>query len=238
MKKVVKILEQYVQWVAVVIGLGFLGYMGWVYVYNNPAAVQGTIHNVQTTVNPGDVDPLINDECAEPLETAMHNNQTITFPPVAATNPPLGTSPTPLATTSAFDSFAFDVSTRGAAGQAGPQVTVQALPTPPALKYVDQEPLRTVIQVNDPNGQPVNKDQDSVTTFWSVPVSDLAQVFKGAFGNLPQPQQLSSFIRFDLVREEKMPDGTWATTRRFRFRPCRQGLRRSRNGRLETIRTL
>jgi hypothetical protein len=209
MQKVVQFLEKYVQWLAIALGLAFLGFMGWSYVYKNPAAQVGQIGGQSVEVTPGDVDKKIDDETADTLEREtrqQHPDFTIAVPRTDKIDIGPTTKPVEVA---AFDSWSFDLSNFAPMG--GPQrVVVVALPTLPPLAYVDQEPLRTVLLITPPNGNPIHQDEDSVTTFWSLPIADLAKAFKDSFaGRLPERLQMAQFIRATVVRQELMPDGQW-----------------------------
>ncbi|HUB25499.1 MAG TPA: hypothetical protein VL992_08705 [Tepidisphaeraceae bacterium] len=212
MQKVVQYLEMYVQWLALALGLGFLGYMAWTYVYKNPASQEVQIGPETVTVTPSNVDQLINNGPGSRLEDESHQSHAgfqIPVPPITAVNINPTTQPVELAGMSPVDAWPIDIKGNGT----GPKnnALVQALPDLPALKYVDQEPLRTVLLINGSNGQTSHQDQDSVTTFWSLPIKDLAQSFTTAFGGkLPQPQQLATFINVIVMRQEQLPNGKWS----------------------------
>jgi hypothetical protein len=211
MQKVVQYLEMYVQWLALALGLGFLGYMIWTYVYKNPASQEVQIGGQTYAVTPGNVDTLINNGPASQLEEQMsqkHDGFQIPVPPPTTLNINATTQPVEMSGLPPVDSWAYDIK----ASASGPKnnAMVQALPDLPPLKYVDQEPLRTVLLMNGANGQAIHQDQDSVTTFWSLPIKDLAQSFTTAFsGKLPQPQQLATFINVIVMRQEQLPNGDW-----------------------------
>src|ERR1700722_19616557 len=211
MQKVVQFLEKYVQWCAVALGLAFLGYMGWAYIYKNPASQVTTIGTETVTATPGNVDRMIDDGPASKLDSAVrsqHPGFTIAVPKADGIN--VGPTTKPVEVASVFDSWNFDLSTFAPKNGGPGQVLVDVLPTLPALKYMDQEPLRTVLLITDANGNATHQDEDSVTTFWSLSVADLAKSFKDAFaGKLPEPQQLVQFIRAVVVRQELLPDGKW-----------------------------
>lgn len=208
MQKLVKLLEKYVQWIAVALGAAFLLYMGWLYIYNSPASLTVSIGNQQVTVTPGTVDKLISDGPASSLEEQMQRPGTVQIPvptiaPVDVVGP---ANPTGVADGSMWDSWSYDLNKlvgTSAGGAAGALVT--ALPDVPALRYVDQEVLRSVVLVNN-----AHQDLDSVTTFWALPMSALAKAYDGAFAKkLPPQQQTVLFAKIDLIRQEKLPDGEW-----------------------------
>src|SRR3954470_23299271 len=76
MQKVIKILEEYVQWIAIGLGVLFCGLMLWSYVIQPPAKV--TIGS--ETLTPGEVDGYTLEKVATPLQTAMQTNTTIKVP--------------------------------------------------------------------------------------------------------------------------------------------------------------
>jgi hypothetical protein len=206
-----------VQWLALALGVAFMGFMVWSYIYpNNPAEKPVTIGHQQYTVSPGTVDPLIHDEAASPLENKLHQ----THPEFQiAVDIPTGlswptTQPSQETLASAWNSWPYDVSkvTPGP-GQikVDPRQLVQSLPAVPALNYVDNEPLRTVLAVGDAtSGVKAHQDSDSVTTFWSLPINDLDTAFKNTFGNkLPDAAQALTFVQVVVVRQEQNPDGSW-----------------------------
>src|SRR5450432_703523 len=72
MKKYLGMLEQKVEWIALAVGVGFMGYMAWLYVIHTP--IQAQIGGSDVKV--GDIDTQIVERVVTPLETAM-NTQSV-----------------------------------------------------------------------------------------------------------------------------------------------------------------
>lgn len=79
MKKILEMLEQKVQWIALALGVAYVGYMVWAYLLNTPVSV--TVNG--TSMVPGDVDKAVL-EVARQLEAKM----TSTTPPTNIEAPP------------------------------------------------------------------------------------------------------------------------------------------------------
>ena len=76
MQKTLKILEQYVEWIAVGIAAAFLGWMIYSYVVKKPvvSSVAGT------ELTPGEIDQAIKDGPVIKLQTAMQSNSVPSMP--------------------------------------------------------------------------------------------------------------------------------------------------------------
>ena len=214
MQKVLKLLEQYVQWVALALGVGFLGWMIWTYIVHNPAERSIPIGGSEEIVTPGKIDEVINDGPASDLERKSRGANPgfrIAVPTPAAVD--LDTNPVGAATAAPdglWDSWIYDLRKGIKAVNNANGGVVQGLPTLPAVTFMDQEPLRTVLIVNNAAGQQEHLDNDSVTTFWQLPVKDLADAFDKAFkGKLTPNQQGTLFVRADLIREQQIGDNKW-----------------------------
>jgi hypothetical protein len=212
MQKILKLLEQNVQWGTLAIGAAFLGFMIWSYVFVNPAAKSLTTGGATQIAAPGAVDRLILDGSAAQLDQKVHtDNSGFQIPMPSAPAFPVDnptTQPLP-AVEMAWDSWPLDLSKLGASGPS--QIAnIQGLPVLPALSYLDNEPLRTLLAVTDAAGNATTRDQDSVTTFWSLPIANLIAAYQTPFAlKLPPSQQRVYFAHADLVRQEQLPDGTW-----------------------------
>jgi hypothetical protein len=213
MKKILPFLEKNVQWAALGLGAVYLFYMIWSFVIVNPAAKP--LPGNTDLVTPSSVDRVIADGVAATLDQKARGSSPdfhISVPTNASID--LGapaTRPSELAL-GAWDSWQLDVSNlaNNVNKQQGAQL-VQALPTLPALNYLDQETLRTVLGTPDATGSMADKhDADAVTTFWSLPIKGLADGYTTAFTNrLPAAQQTVLFAHADLIRQEQLGDGTW-----------------------------
>src|SRR5215212_2453161 len=76
MDKALDFLERYVQWIALGIGVLFLGWMAYAYLVTPPLTVQ--IGN--QTLEPGEVDAAIAKTTAKDLSTAIANGKPPPFP--------------------------------------------------------------------------------------------------------------------------------------------------------------
>jgi len=214
MKKILQQLEKHVQWGTLALGAAFLGYMIWTFVFQNPASKPMTIGGSSETVSPGTVDRVIADGPATILEEKTRTQNPgfkidVPPPPSLDLTKPSTTQP---AVAAAFDSWPLDlVKIEPGPGENQNQPMCSALPVLPALNFLDQEPLRTVLSIPDASGgsNPTKLDQDSVTTFWALPIAPLAKAFAASFGKLPASQQRTWFVHADLIRQEQLPDGSW-----------------------------
>lgn len=205
--KLLKRLEDYVQWGILSLGVLFLAYICWTYIYLNPAAQP--FPGSAETATAGNVDKLIADGSGATLEQRIHEVHPEFQIPVhidaavdlsGATTRPVVAESQPV-----WDSWQVDLDKaipKLDIGSFGGKVA--ALPALPALQYVDQEPLRTLLLVNG-----AHQDQDAVTTFWRLPVSDLAKAYRDALRALPQPKQTALIVRTVLIRQEQLPSGDW-----------------------------
>ncbi|HUB25181.1 MAG TPA: hypothetical protein VL992_07100 [Tepidisphaeraceae bacterium] len=214
MQKVLKLLEQYVQWIALALGVGFLGWMIWFYIVHNPAERSIPIGGTEEIVTPGKIDEVINDGPASDLERKSRGANPgfrITVPSPAPVD--LDTNPLGAATAAPdglWDSWIYDLRKGIKSVSNANGGVVQALPTLPPVTFMDQEPLRTVLLVSNAAGQQDHLDNDSVTTFWQLPVKDLADAFDKAFkGKLTPNQQSTLFVRADLIRQQEIGDNQW-----------------------------
>src|ERR1700683_3506289 len=214
MQKLIKFLEQYVQWAGLALGALFLGFMIWAYIVHNPAERQ--MPGLQDpTVTPGDVDKLIADGPASDLDHRSHGANS-GFRIAVPSPKPLEVDPNPVGATTPvagtlWDSWPYDLAkVIKSSGIINNGQLVQALPVLPPVTYMDQEALRTVLQVTNANGQTDQQDSDSVTTFWQLPVAGLSKAFDQAFsGKLTPNQETTMFVRADLIRQEEIGQNQW-----------------------------
>jgi hypothetical protein len=213
MKKILNLLEKYVQWGTLAIGAAFLGWMIWSYIFVNPAAKSLNVGGgAAEIVTPGNVDHVIVEGPAAQLDGKIHvDNSAFQLPmppePKLDINNPT-TQPLP-AVALAYDSWQLDLDKNGSNGPS-PTAQVQGLPGIPPAHYLDNEPLRTILAVTDAAGNVTTHDQDAVTTFWSLPMADLANAYVAPFAaKLPPSQQRVYFAHADLVRQEQLADGSW-----------------------------
>jgi hypothetical protein len=219
-KKIIKILEQYVQWAALGVGVLFLAYVAWVFLINNPAAKDVTIGGTKVVATSANVDGLVLEQ-AQILEQRTGGSHgdfaiKVEIPTDLQMNPAAAAAGGAVASAQpAWDAWPFDVSAIGGAannggGAAQQQAVTDKLPELPALNYLDNETMRTVVMpVVDATGNGPHQDMDAVTTFWSLPMEALTKAFKSSFGALPASQQTVQFVRASVVRQEQLADGSW-----------------------------
>jgi hypothetical protein len=211
MKKILNILEKNVQWVALGLGILFFAYIVWTDLYNNPASKSVTLRQGAAVVTPSTVDSQIADDIEHNLQPKIHAQHAdfrvdVKFPAPISLDTPATTQPAPAATAVAWNSWGFDISDKIQAISKEPaQSLIQSLPTIPALRYVDQEFLRTVLTTSTGN-----KDADAVTTFWAFPAAQVAKEYKAAFGSkIPETAQTIEFVQVVVTRQEQLDNGDW-----------------------------
>jgi|GEM_PF-6047703 len=209
MKKILPLLEKYVQWCVLGVGVLFVAYIAYLYLAGNPASK--TIKGVsgQQVVGPGNVDTVIKD-MTDQLDGRMKQVYPLPIPINIPTSfsTAVTTRPSAQNVTVAWDAAGFDTSQIATAAQGNSATKgVAALPTLPALQYVDQEPLRTILPGNSPTE---DRDVDTATTFWKLPVIDFSKAFSGAFTSaIPPSQQNVLFVRATITRQEQDDSGAW-----------------------------
>jgi hypothetical protein len=212
MKKILAILEAYVQIATLAVGAAFLGFMVWTYIIQNPATKSVNYGGSAQTVTPGTIDPVVRDGPAATLKTKMDQPGTIAIDAPQIPTLPLHPPATQPAVNFAAYSWQQDIPKIHTSPDNGPRnALVLKLPDLPPLQYLDQENLRTVLQVTPPGAAaPIKQDQDSVTTFWSLPVGALASAYQSSFvGKVGPEDQKVIFAHADLIREKQQPDGSW-----------------------------
>lgn len=220
MTKIVDLLEQQVQWIAIGIGAIFLGLMVWWYVVNNPVTTQ----LAGTTVDLGSVDEKILDSAGRPLQDAMNSTQQIQS---------MGTPPQFTASfihdmdlgRDVYQNETFsrnwlnapvatgNISLRPEERMHGPVV---ALPTPPAPQMVGVLATRGEVEIPSIAGanpgiqqtqQAGPEDKNWVTVEGKISIAALAPELTQF--KFPPANQTTEFLRVQVDREEKLPDGTW-----------------------------
>jgi hypothetical protein len=236
MQKVLDILEKNVEWIALGLGVLFLGWMSWSYAINSP--VSKTIG--PDTLTPGNVDAHFLPS-AERLEDAMRSTNVPAFPVVDFT-PYVQASldlkldqPQQLAATT----WDYQPAQPSAAIVMGPSSAtgspVAMLPTLPAAKPVMVLTGQSSVTVAPPAApaaasaapapapaaaQPAadnRLDKHWATIVFSVPMADLNAQWTKAFGpdkagalwKLTPGQRSTKFLAVVAYRNEKQPDGTW-----------------------------
>jgi hypothetical protein len=226
MDKARKILEGYVEWIAVGLGVLFLGWTVYGYLFEKPVAVASVGPN--TNVSPAEVDPLVQDGPGNQLKVAMESRN----PP-----PPMGLKPNLVEEivgvfVKAPDSQQLVTPYTPLNNSVLPEeenspshinkVTVAALPLAPPMpkplvssgnSNVPANPAMAAGGGGPAGGGSGNGGVNAVDLNWntiesSIPVAALAQSFKDA--NLPPAFQTTSILRVELFRREMNVDGSWS----------------------------
>jgi hypothetical protein len=214
-KKIVALLESNVQWLAIALGVAYLGWMTWTYVVNMPVSL--TLG--QETLSPGEVDPFIDTHVAQPLVNQIKEHV------------PLELKPTPL------PQFGPDISTDPYVfvdniftGTQQPPVPVNPTPTPsnPGLvPVVTQLPTLPQVTIMDSQGgrssiipgteanqaaqggqgnkaAATQPPQDCIwaAVKFSIPAKDLEAAFSAV--NIPPLVRKTTFLRVVLMRQEEL----------------------------------
>jgi hypothetical protein len=232
MQKVVNILENNVEWLALALGVAFLGYMVWSYVINPP--VVATIGTEK--VSPGNVDETVNDGPVQLLKEKMNNSQIPTFTVQDFTTlipQTLDPAPTmePLFA-SVWDWVPAALPSNIAPQQQGNGAPIAMLPQLPAaqpliviagqssiVSFAPAAQAAPANPANPPAPAPASGRTDVhwVTAAFYIPVGPLTDQWVKAFGPAApnQPWKLTDLQRNTMVlditayRNEKQPDGQW-----------------------------
>jgi hypothetical protein len=227
MDKVKKFLEQYVEWLAVVLGVAFLGWMVYSYVVLKPVSVAV---GSEPSVAPSEVDPMIWDGPGKKLQAVIQSQTPpqvmgpqVDYPVIAgdARNivpksvnavEPVPFTPIPVQPDLALAS--------GAGPMPGLKDKIKRLPAAPAL--VDLQISGGHSNVPGPvaslaNGavapaqgnQVVAEDKNWRTIEGTLHTADLAKSFADV-GIVPgSPFSNTTILRVELIREERNVDGSW-----------------------------
>ena len=231
MNKVLELLEQYCQWVAVAVGAAFLGWVLWAYILFSPVAQ--TMPD-KASVDPGTVDAYVKKMQADPLQLEMDDPTPPSVPTthVDLTKPWLamldGTAAGAIALRPDWaDSIPQDVVILKASEIVRNNVLVEALPTLPPTNPLDiksarafrgTEPVAGNNQPAAPLPQPAagagaaavpvaGKDISYVRLIYSIDPSEIDKQFKAA--HIPPQAASTSIVEIKLMRQEKI-NGTWS----------------------------
>jgi hypothetical protein len=228
MDKVTKFLEGYVEWLAVALGAGFLGWMLYGYVLNKPVSVAV---GPNPAVSPSDVDPLIFNGPATAIKQMMDNHAT---PPSMGPSPDLADN-----VSNAFVAIApsvkLDTNTpytplpvpldQGPGENILPKVAsskVKELPTAPALvdlvysKGHSNTPAANPAVNNGAAPAPAPGkdavqavDRNWLTIEGTLHMADLAASFKSVGIDPTSTFSHTCILRVYLFRQERTQDGSW-----------------------------
>jgi hypothetical protein len=234
MQKVVRFLEANVEWFALLIAVGFLGYTIWTYFVKSPisAELEGQ------TVTPANIESVIEDGPAKRLGDAMKEAQPPDFHVddfASAIDRGLsleGQEPPQLAE-SDFDYSPLDIG--AAAGpSAGLGVTVTQLPVLPAAKglliaagldTLAPPAANGAAPAANPPGQPAppadevpqGKDVRIIVAAFTIPWAQFSEQWNKCFGpvgpNGPPrlPDAEVQFLAVTAYRSEQLADGQWSS---------------------------
>jgi hypothetical protein len=224
MNKVVAFLEKHVQWIALGLGGLYLGYMIWTYALQTPVVATGI---GPTPLTPGEVDPLIDQTVALPLDAAMKD-----------TNVPDFTVPNFIEQFKAdmdfsnFTPYVLDWHVNSpvlryqlsspAQNPANQTLAINKLPDVPPIAVVDHSsgrsnvlPLTAVAGAAPPaNGAQAvagSSDKCWVTVSYKISPSDLAKAFRAV--NIPPWTNHTTILQVQLTRQEMLPGGKWSDPR-------------------------
>jgi hypothetical protein len=220
MDKVKKFLENYVQWLALALGVAFLGYVGYYYIMLKPVAV-ATV-GPQSNVSPDEVDKLVADGPMKQLQDAINNKTPVQIteisPDYVDTHAlaPFAAAPSDkvFATPWVPINIPQAPETVTASAVTGPtKVMVEKLPEVPALTNLQLSGGHSNVPFTAAPGtvQPVGNqavDKNWETVEGTIPVAALAKAFDDA--KIPPNFRPVAILRVQLFREEKNTDGTWS----------------------------
>ncbi len=212
MNKFVDLLEQHVQWLALGLGTLFLAFMVWSYFLSPPATV--TVGGDE--LSPSDVDPNVRRTLAQQLNAKMNRS-----PSQIEAVPPLFENVQERLTARPQQPELAILTTGGSLNLGGIDVTEDAQ-QPGAVVAKLPEPLPPAEPMGVATGRAAVNDtlavglQNQVATAptdkhwarvrYTIPLEPLAKAFDEANIQRDLPTQ---FVKIELVRETRMPDGTW-----------------------------
>jgi hypothetical protein len=232
MQKVINILEQHVQWIAIGLGALFVLFMTYSYVLTPPAQVL----IAQTTLSPGQVDEYTVDHVVKPLEAEITRNARIDIPVPqyvqAFKDAMVWKDPASVSLAGGWHAPTQDIkiiapTTPVTPGGEVPIVTnkVKALPIIPKPVWQDFKVGRSLIlppvigvdgiPVAQPAPQPGQPgaegvDKDWITQLYKIPMDQLADAFtKAGLPVDPAVLHQTVFLQVELVREEQDSAGRW-----------------------------
>jgi hypothetical protein len=219
MDKVKKFLEGYVQWLALALGVAFLGYNIYFYVLDKPVSVPTVGPN--TNVSPSEVDKLVWDGPGTTLDNALKSKVPVAVTPM---KPNLTTDAVDILNPQPTEAFTNSYIPAGVSPlidndeESHPidreKLAVKFLPTLPPLEKLQMSfGHSNVPGPVPPAGQQQNTAVVAVDKNWisvesTVPTAAIAKAFNDA--KIPKNLQNTTMLRVYLVREEHNRDGTWS----------------------------
>ena len=208
MKKVIQILEDYVQWAAVALGVLWVAYIVMTYVINVPAT---TFPPDRTVLTVGAIDEYIYNHQQQDLDSAMNDPKPVDWPVSSAVSGPDLLKPQ----TAAPVSYAWmmapsqDVVNGGvgvAVGRPNQQKgVVTKLPALPPVALA--APVSGRSQLDIPGL--TKPDVDWVVVNGTIPTAKIADAWTNAFGGTQLQILNTYFLQAVLIRQEKLPNGQW-----------------------------
>jgi hypothetical protein len=223
MNKILPFLEKHVQWLALGLGLLYLGYMIWIYVVQMPVVVTGV---APTPLTPGEVDQYILDTAIHPLEVKMKDQKVPEMPVpnfldrfkadmdfsdakswVMNLVPDSQVLPIQLvpSTYNAIPAVA-DITAPPKLPEAG--IGTYSTGRSNVQPFVPAAGQNPAPQGNNVQAVAGNQDISWVTVSYTIPRAQLAKAFQDA--NIPGWSEKTSVLEVDLWREEPLPGGTWS----------------------------
>jgi hypothetical protein len=223
MQKFLNIAEQYIQWVALGVGVLYLALMGWSYVYQP---------NINVTlgpkvVEPGEIEKVIAEGPIKELDEKINSDTAVDItPPDVVTAWTNGIEDKKALVENIPSVFGTNPD-GGVGANSGPvnpvtdQQKLAVLPKIPAAVPVAVAAYRTMIEFPDPNFDAANaapgaavplidKDIDAASVEFKVDSNALAKAFGDAFNANPNPKLFQTmYLRVHLWREEQNANGGW-----------------------------
>ncbi len=227
MEKVKKFLESYVQWLAMALGLAFLGYTVYFYILKKPVSVANV--GSSSDVSPAEVDPLVWNGPGQALQNQLNDKTVAAIP---QPSPDLGPSAgnaflphpdnktivthfqtpwTPIGPVPEVESETTASNTPHG------KVLVEVLPSLPPITDIKSAYGHSNVPAPQPmatgaTASPVSTvqavDKNWETIEGTIPVSLISKSFDDA--KIPPSFKMTCVLRVELVREEKKGDGTWS----------------------------
>jgi hypothetical protein len=224
MQKFINIAEQYVEWLALGIGVVYLGFMGWSYGYQPTLNV--TIAG--KSVEPGQIEKTIADGPIKDLDEKIQSSAFVPIEPPDVVAVFIDSAGDKTAIVSNYTSSFQPNPLGGAGSDQGPQekgpITpkLAGLPKPPATIPVAIASYRTLIEFADPKFDAaaaaggavvpiISKDIDAVSFKCKVDAKTVSKAFSDAFGANASPKLFQTmYLRVHLWREEQSGPDKWS----------------------------
>jgi hypothetical protein len=237
MKKLVEFAEKYVEWVALGLGAMFLLAMAWMYLLTSPVSAE--VDKPPKTVTPHNVERIINEDVASPLQQQITGPGADVSFRVAEFSKQFrdalqlqGAAPATIAANFWIGPGRRDSGpdekkpTPGETGTA--QGTIKGVPGPlPAAVWNTSSLGRSVIKVEAPvvgglegalapavpapDGAVADPAKAGTESMWVTHAFTIsASEISKSFRSAGVPENLTTaFLHFELIREEQQPDGKW-----------------------------